>query len=407
MRLHRQLSVIAMLMFLALLAGNTARADEGDDEGFGPLVYVAAWGDTLSQIARRYGVTVEAIMATNGLSSPDWLYAGQQLIIPRTASQGQTAAAPASYHTVQPGETLYGLSLFYGISIKDLIAANNLQGDGHIYAGQVLTIPATDVAVPSSISQPPAAPAGGTYTVQAGDTLSGIARTFKLSAADLAVANNLLNPSQIYPGQVLTIPGAPNAASAAYAPREAGSIHIVQPGETLTGIASRYGISPWVVTQANNISNPSLVYSGQVLTIPGRTALTTTAPSPASSKAIVVDVSEQRAYVYENDRLLWTFVVSTGLPGLDTWRGEYTIQNKLPMAYASTWGIQMPYWMGIYWAGPLQNGFHALPIQPGGYRLWEGYLGTPVSYGCIILSDQDAQTLYNWAEIGTYVRVQD
>ncbi|GAB4468627.1 MAG: hypothetical protein Kow00124_02930 [Anaerolineae bacterium] len=399
--------MVIILALLALLAVNPTSADEGDDEGFGPLVHIVAWGDTLSQIARRYDVPVEAIIAANNLTSPDQVYAGQLLIIPRTAGQPRTAGGAASSHTVQPGETLYALSLLYGVSMENLIAANGLQEDGRIYTGQVLTIPGTDAPAPSSPPRPPATPSGGTYTVKAGDTLSAIARIFNLSAADLAVANGLLNPSQIYTGQILTIPGAPNAASAAYAPQEASSTHVVQAGETLTGIASRYGVSPWVLAQANSISNPSLVYSGQVLTIPGRTALTTTPPSPASRKAIVVDVSEQRAYVYENDQLLWTFVVSTGLPGLDTWRGEYTIQNKLPMAYASTWGIQMPYWMGIYWAGPLQNGFHALPIQPNGSRLWEGYLGTPVSYGCIILSDQDAQTLYSWAEIGTYVRVQN
>jgi hypothetical protein len=66
----------------------------------------------------------------------------------------------------------------------------------------------------------------------------------------------------------------------------------------------------------------------------------------------------------------------------------------------------MPYWLGIYWAGSLENGIHALPILPSGQRLWQGYLGTPVSYGCVILGTIEAQTLYNWAEVGTPVVIQ-
>jgi lipoprotein-anchoring transpeptidase ErfK/SrfK len=65
----------------------------------------------------------------------------------------------------------------------------------------------------------------------------------------------------------------------------------------------------------------------------------------------------------------------------------------------------MPYWLGIYWAGSLQNGIHALPIQANGQKLWDGYLGQPVSFGCIILSTQNAATLYNWAPVGTAVDV--
>jgi lipoprotein-anchoring transpeptidase ErfK/SrfK len=85
--------------------------------------------------------------------------------------------------------------------------------------------------------------------------------------------------------------------------------------------------------------------------------------------------------------------------------GNYKVQNKIPNAYAYTWGLQMPHWLGIYWAGSLQNGIHALPIQSNGRRLWEGYLGQRVSFGCVILSTQNAQTLYRWASVGTPVDI--
>jgi lipoprotein-anchoring transpeptidase ErfK/SrfK len=76
------------------------------------------------------------------------------------------------------------------------------------------------------------------------------------------------------------------------------------------------------------------------------------------------------------------------------------------MAYASTWSLQMPYWMGIYWAGSLENGIHGPPINRYGQVMWEGYIGRPVSYGCIILSNTNVRTLYNWVEIGTPVIVR-
>jgi tetratricopeptide (TPR) repeat protein len=127
---------------------------------------------------------------------------------------------------------------------------------------------------------------------------------------------------------------------------------------------------------------------------------------PIKDRTIVVGIAEQRMLVYEGKRRVFDFVVSTGEPGSDTAIGEFEILNKIDVAYASTWNLDMPYWMGIYWAGPLQNGIHALPIvKHTGYKLWDGYLGQRVSYGCVILSDEDAATLYDWAEVGTKIKI--
>jgi hypothetical protein len=66
----------------------------------------------------------------------------------------------------------------------------------------------------------------------------------------------------------------------------------------------------------------------------------------------------------------------------------------------------MPHWLGIYWAGSLENGIHALPILSNGQRLWAGYLGTPVSFGCVILGVEEARMLYGWAVVGMPVVIQ-
>lgn len=371
------------------------------------IVHIVAWGDTVTSIAAQYGVTPDAIVNANQLEAPNNIYAGQRLIIPGTQSPASQHGAAGGQHTVQPGETLYSIATQYGVTVDALRSANQIQ-DNRVLAGQSLTIPTSGGALQAEAASTPDA-AEGIHTVQPGETLYRISLQYGVSVSRLADVNNLLNPSAIYGGQQLRIPGSATAAAPGYAPAETVRTHVVQSGETLTSIASQYGVTVWVVTQANSLANPSLVQAGQTLTIPSEDALAT-APAPATgaaAKLIVVDVSDQRAYVYENGQLRWTFVVSTGMPPTETRRGSFYIQNKIPNAYASTWDLQMPNWLGFYWAGPLQNGFHALPIMSNGVRLWSGLLGQKASYGCVILSVADAQLLYDWVDIGTPVTVQD
>jgi len=128
-------------------------------------------------------------------------------------------------------------------------------------------------------------------------------------------------------------------------------------------------------------------------------------PVYSGAKYILVDLSEQHMYVYEGDSLIYSFVASTGLNNA-TATGNFAVQSKIPNAYGSTWNIWMPYWLGIYWAGGLENGIHALPILPNGATLWEGFLGRPISYGCVVLGSYEASLLYDWAEIGTPVEIR-
>ena len=123
------------------------------------------------------------------------------------------------------------------------------------------------------------------------------------------------------------------------------------------------------------------------------------------NKSILIDISEQHMYVYEGDALVFSFISSTGMNNA-TRVGSFSVLNKIPNAYGETWNIWMPNWLGIYWAGSLQNGIHALPILPNGVRLWAGYLGAPISYGCIVIGADESQLLYDWAEIGTPVEIQ-
>lgn len=122
-------------------------------------------------------------------------------------------------------------------------------------------------------------------------------------------------------------------------------------------------------------------------------------------KYILVDISDQHMYVYDGDLLVFSFIASTGMNNA-TRTGNFSVLDKIPNAYGATWNIWMPNWLGIYWAGSLENGIHALPILPNGATLWAGFLGRPISYGCVVLDTLDSQLLYDWVEVGVPVEIQ-
>lgn len=314
------------------------------------------------------------------------------------------AASPerqGTIHVVQAGEHLTAIANRYGTTPQAIASANNLVNMNLLYVGQRLTIPGSSSAAVQSNTY---------YVVDPGDTLSGIAASYGTTTQALVDANGLASANLIYVGQRLLIPGGGSAPapSTPSTPSSTTGYYTVQAGDTVSSIAVRNGVTAWAIVNANHLANPNFIYVGQRLVIQGGSS-PAPAPAPQTSggnKRIVIDLSEQHMYVYQDGGLLYSWVTSTGMPGAATIPGHFQVLNKVPNAYAYTWGLQMPYWLGIYWAGSLQNGIHALPIMADGRILWDGYLGQPVSYGCVILSTENAQTLYNWAEVGTPVDIQ-
>jgi LysM repeat protein len=119
---------------------------------------------------------------------------------------------------------------------------------------------------------PEATPTSGDvteYTVQPGDWIFKIARQFGVEPEDIIELNELTSPSQIYPGLVLKIPAPSGVVETPEATGEAGGItHVVQPGEWIWQIARKYGVDPQTIIDANNLTNPALIYPGQELVIP-------------------------------------------------------------------------------------------------------------------------------------------
>jgi len=177
--------------------------------------------------------------------------------------------------------------------------------------------------------------------------------------------------------------------------------HIVQPGQELALIARLYGVDMEDIVTLNNITNPDLLFVGQELIVPAAGVYEPTEdqapPAPTSTgKAIVVSTGEQRIYAYENGHLIHSHLVSTGQILTPTVLGDYHIYVKYLADDMSGPGYflpQVPYTMYFYQGYAIHGTY------------WHNAFGRPMSHGCVNLPVDEAQWFYNWAEVGTLVRV--
>jgi LysM repeat protein len=418
MRLWRSACRLLLASMVVLML-STPRGASAGAPTFAPdaqtTTHTVQPGEGLYRISLRYSVSIADIMAANGLSNPDAIYSGQVLIIP-AAGYSNNNPPPSSgngqstsgVHVVQSGETLFRIAQLYGVSVQALASANNLLNPSSIYAGQQLVIPGG--GTPATNPPPPAGttPATGTHIVQPGETLGMISARYGVSVATLAQANRLSNPSLIYVGQQLVIPGGGTSSGpATQPPPTAAGTHIVQPGETLFRIATQYGVSVDALRAANGLTG-NTIFSGQMLTIP--TGGNPPAPAPApitpsgpvpsptitDGKQIVVVLSQQAVYAFENGQLLKSFVVSTGMPATPTVQGDYTIYVKYDSQRMVGPGYDLP---GVPWVMYFYQGYGL----HGTY--WHNNFGQTMSHGCVNMRTDEALWLYQWAPVGTAVRV--
>ena len=181
--------------------------------------------------------------------------------VPTTPSKpSATISGVTSTYTVRSGDTLSGIAAKYGTTYQHLAQINGIADPNVIFPGQTLRI---DTSAPAP-NQPTTST--GTYTVQPGDTLSGIAAKYGTTWQAIQSLNGLANPNLIFPGQVLKVKGAASAP----APKPAASAartYTVKSGDILSGIAAKYGTTYQHLAQINGIADPNLIYPGQVLRI--------------------------------------------------------------------------------------------------------------------------------------------
>ncbi|MBN2068060.1 MAG: LysM peptidoglycan-binding domain-containing protein [Opitutales bacterium] len=186
--------------------------------------YKVQRGDNLSKIARSNGVSLEALLGANGLSKTSTIYVGQELIIPASSGVSVTTtdlnAPVSSTYKVQRGDTLGGIARKYGIKVKDLKAMNGLTKDT-IFVGQTLQVPEAGSisSAPVKTSAPSATVTsnGSTYKVQRGDTLGGIAHRYGVKVKDLKAVNGMTKDT-IYVGQTLKLPTGASSANVSVTP---------------------------------------------------------------------------------------------------------------------------------------------------------------------------------------------
>ena len=437
--------LILMLVGMLVLPGLAAAAEN---------TVTVQDGDTLTSIAARYGTTVDALVAANGLGSANLIFVGQTLVLP---GGGAPAPAPApatgTAYWVQAGDFLSVIAAQYGVAQDALMAANGLTNPDLIFAGQRLTIPGAGPApappAPApqpAPQQPPQTGGGGTYTVLPGESLADIAAKNGVTVDALIAANDVPDPNIIYTGQVLNLPKPGAPAPAAPTPRPAaptntlvppppaptntpqppapapttppppptGSTikYTVQPGDRLYGIAAAYNTTVDAIIARNGITDPNTIYSGQVLTIVVGDTTTKPAqpvqpspPSPAppsgnglGGKWIDVNLSTEMLTAYEGNNAVFSSAVSTGIAEHPTVVGTFKIYVK-------------------YVADDMSGGYGAeyyyLPAVPyvmyfyGGYAIhgtyWHHNFGHPMSHGCVNLPTPAAEWMFNWAPVGTPV----
>lgn len=238
-------------------------------------------GDTLYDLARTHDTTVAALAQRNGISNGRWIRAGDVIQVPGREKSGKatSSAAPAKERTVtvRPGDTLSHIALRYDVSVAAISKANGLANPRLIHPGQKLTIPGTggqSSSTSSSSSSSRTSPATSyTVTIRPGDTLSHIAAREGVSLAALTKANPSLSPRKLWVGQQVTVPGEPR--SEAYRPDNVGS---AKKGEKVENTFLHY-------TYSDSVSRSAAANREYLAGVP--------VPGTADVKAMVVDTAKR------------------------------------------------------------------------------------------------------------------
>ena len=250
--------------------------------------YTVQDGDTLSGIAERLGLEYEALLNANGgLASPDDIQPGQVIQLP--ASQSAAPASSGATYTVQSGDTLSGIAERHDTTVERLQGLNPSLDPNRLAIGQVVTVRGA-VARPAS-----AAPAASAepdesapvqvfrYTVQPGDTATGIAVEFDTSLSAIRNQNPGLNLDVISIGETILVP------------RPARGV-AVRPGDTMFDIGLRFGIDLASMVELNAHLNPQNLQPGDVVYIPYAAAAPATI-APARTAAAPTAPAAPRTHV--------------------------------------------------------------------------------------------------------------
>ena len=351
--------------------------------------HVVQPGETLSEIAKQYGTSTTTLVQLNNLASADVVWAGMEVQLPDlsesdastpSTGSGQAGSAQESDASTEEAEIVPGAAA----QPETMEAPVRL-------ADLAVPIPQRFVDADGAFR----------YFVEPGDTLSSIADEFRVGVSILVDLNRLSPAQRLTPGESLLIP---------YSPFGGGRdrTHVVQPGESLGALATRYGTTLDALVARNNIANPSIIAPGVELLVPPPPPVERMSVFPVDAdgiqrplvfptsdeKWINVDLSEQRVIAYEGSEPVNIFIISSGKAGSPTVTGTFRIWIKT--AIQDMWGGDRAagdyyYLPGVKWVQYFHEdySFHT--------AYWHNSFGTPMSRGCINMREADARWLFEWA----------
>jgi LysM repeat protein len=237
--------------------------------GLFSMDYTVERGDSLSRIASEQGVSLRELIDANDISNPNLIYPGQVLVIP---GQG---GKPDVIHVVTRGETLTRIASTYGTTGRLLAEANGLTNPDLIRIGQEITIPGASSSTPVQGSNDgetnggggvgPTARSGKSHIVKSGESIESIASKYSgVSAASLRTANGIVG-NTIYTGTRLFLDGSGFVATGS----STTGNYTVKSGDRLGDIARAHATSVSSLVDLNGLSNPDLIRPGQILKVPG------------------------------------------------------------------------------------------------------------------------------------------
>jgi membrane-bound lytic murein transglycosylase D len=229
-------------------------------------------GETVSTIARKYGVSQSAIIQANNMHRPYRIIAGKTLMVPVPldrssgyANVNRTYDLTGQYYIVRPGDNLSNIASAFGTTPEKIASYNNLTSKNRINVGQKLSIPGHSSGQDSD----------GDYfvhSVKKGETLSKLATKYSTTISKICRLNSMSSRTILLIGQKIKIPGQKPTQTYAASPSESfdnTAYHTVKKGQNLTIIASQYGTTVPELCRLNGISKWSTLAVGQKLKVPG------------------------------------------------------------------------------------------------------------------------------------------
>lgn len=164
-----------------------------------PTYIIIQWGDTLSGLAMKYNTTVARLAQINHISNPNLIYAGNRLYL--VDENGEATDITEIIYTIKRGDTLSQIALRYGTTVSRLASINNISNPNLIYTGNTLKIP---ISAGGNVGDEHDT-GHCIYTIKWGDTLTSIARKYNTTVQELAQLNQIADPNLIYAGDKLRI----------------------------------------------------------------------------------------------------------------------------------------------------------------------------------------------------------